>query len=255
LFVELKTLLHTLVLPPAGLLLLGLAGLWLLRTRAARRLGMVLVALSLGAFWLLATPRVADALLHAAQPRPALDPAQPMTAQAIVILGGGTSVHRAPEFGNAPSTGGALLERLTYGAYLAHRTSLPVLISGTQVETEAMRATLERAGVPTRWVESHSRDTFENAQFSAQILRPEGITRVLLVTSAAHEARASAEFASSGLEVVEAPIGVWIAPEPGFMGFVPSPGGLARSTEALYEILGDLARRCFAALDVRRHTT
>ena len=36
----------------------------------------------------------------------------------------------APEYGG-PAAGPGLLERLSYGAYVARRTGLPVLVSGT----------------------------------------------------------------------------------------------------------------------------
>jgi hypothetical protein len=38
------------------------------------------------------------------------------------------------------------------------------------------------------------------------------------------------------------------------MRFVPNTIALARSTRALYELLGDLIRRALAALDLRRQT-
>ena len=41
---------------------------------------------------------------------------------------------------------------LGYGAYVARRTSLPVLISGSADEAEAMRVTLSRDfGITARW--------------------------------------------------------------------------------------------------------
>jgi len=41
-------------------------------------------------------------------------------------------------------------------------------------------------GVPIRWVESESRNTFENARYSAQILQGAGIQRAFLVSHAWH---------------------------------------------------------------------
>ena len=176
-FVTLKTLLRTLLLPPAGPLLLAFTGAWLLgRGAAARRLGFALLAAGLGSLWLLSTPVVADRLAHAAEREPVLDITRLPEAQAIVILGGGGERHAAPEYAGLPAAGGDLLERLAYGAYVAHRTDLPVLVSGNFSETQAMRTALARDfGVTVRWVESNSRDTFENAQFSARILRAAGV--------------------------------------------------------------------------------
>lgn len=256
-FVTLKSLLRTLILPPAGPLLAACAAFWLLRARSsprARRAGWAVLASALGSLWLLSTPIVADLLARAAQRSPTLDLERPIQAQAIVILAGSKARTVAPEYGGAPAAYGGLLERITYGAYLAHRTGLPVLVTGTPIEAQAMRATLARDfAVQVRWVESHSRDTFDNAQLSAAILRAQGITRVVLVTDAAHEWRASAEFASAGLAVVPAPVNVWAPAQHNLFSFLPNSIALLQSTEAVYELLGDVARVVMAALHVRRH--
>jgi uncharacterized SAM-binding protein YcdF (DUF218 family) len=254
-FITLKTLLHTLLLPPGGPLLLAAAGAWLLRSRssaATRRAGWLLLAAGLASLWLLATPLVADVLARAAEREPALDLTRAPHAQAIVILGGGDERVAAGEYGGEAAPGSVLLERVTYAAFLAHHTALPVLVSGTAEEALAMRASLARDfGVEVRWVEDRSRDTFQNAQFSARLLKAAGVSRILLVTSSAHEWRASQEFASAGFTVVPAPSGVWAPRETGLLRYLPAPAALGRSSTALYELLGDLVRRGLAALGVR----
>jgi uncharacterized SAM-binding protein YcdF (DUF218 family) len=255
--VTLKILLRNLVLPPAAPLLVALAGLWLLgRAGSARgrRTGWVLVLGALGSLWLLAMPYVAGGLTWVAQRSPVLALAQPLRAQAIVILGGGSARESAAEYGMQPAAGGGLLERIAYGAYLARRTSLPVLVTGTPLEAQAMRASLARDfGVQVRWVEERSRDTFENAQFSAPILRAAGVERILLVTSAVHEPRAAAEFSAAGLQVDPAPVRVWSQPRYTPASFLPSASALLESTEALYELIGDAVRGTLSALHLRRH--
>ena len=255
-FVTLKMILRTLILPPTGPLIAVLAGLWLRRARTgerARQTGGVLVALGLGSLWLLSTPVIADRIEHLAQRVPPLSPATPIDAQAIVILGGGSERWHAPEYGNEAAAEGKLLERLTYGAFLARRTQLPVAVTGTFVEATAMRATLARDfSVAVRWFEASSHDTFENAALTAQLLKPQGVTRILLVTDATHEWRAAHEFTAAGFTVVAAPVGIGVMPAQAAVRYLPSIAALGRSTEALYEILGDLARRVFAATDVRR---
>jgi uncharacterized SAM-binding protein YcdF (DUF218 family) len=257
-FVTLKSLLRTLILPPSGPLLVAFVGIWLARAgklQRARRAGWTLLVAALGSLWLLSTPLVASVLSKAAQRTPTFDPARPTRAQAIVILASGNAREAAPEYGGEAAAGGGLLERVAYGAFLVRHTSLPVLVTGTAIEAQAMRVTLARDfGVQVRWVENQSRDTFDNAQLSAQILRAAGIARVLLVTDAAHEWRASAEFESAGLAVVPAPVRVWTQPRYSLLSFVPNSIALLQSTEAVYELIGDVARRAMAALHVRRHT-
>jgi len=252
---SLKSLLHTLLLPPGGPLLLAFAGAVLLgrcTTQRARRAGWALLLSGLALLWLLATPVVADALMRAAQRCPPLDLTRPPDAQAIVILGGEIERMDAPEYGYQPAVGMTLLERVNYGALIARKTGLPVLVSGTPTEAIAMRVALARDfQTPTRWVENNSRDTFENARFTARLLRPAGITRIVLVTDAMHEWRATQEFTSAGFSVVPAPVGLYV---PHRLRFVPSASALARSSAALYEMLGDVVRVVFASLHLRRQT-
>lgn len=60
-------------------------------------------------------------------------------------------------------------------------------------------------GVPVRWREELSRDTADNARFSAVMLKAAGISRIVLVTQAFHMPRAVALFEAAGLQVVAAP--------------------------------------------------
>ncbi|MBV8783376.1 MAG: YdcF family protein [Gammaproteobacteria bacterium] len=249
----LKAALRTLVLPPAGPLLLAAAGLVLLARSRARRLAFALLLAGLGALWLLATPVIAEQLWSLVARQPPLDPQQLGGAQAIVILGGGGARWRAPEYGFAPAAGDRLLERTAYGAYVARRTQLPVMVSGAIEEAAAMRGTLQRDfGIEVRWVDAASRDTFDNAQYSAQRLLPAGVTRIVLVTSASHMHRAAREFRSAGFTVTPAPVGVW-APHSYRLGLLPTAAALDHSNEALYELLGEWVREALAALHLRRH--
>jgi uncharacterized SAM-binding protein YcdF (DUF218 family) len=250
-FAFLKALARSLFLPPTGPLIFAIAGSVLMARR--RKVGRVLLIAGLASLWLLATPVVADALSGLAERYPALDLSRPVNAQAIVILGGGGLRVVAPEYAGGPAPELDLLDRLSYGAFVAHHTSLPVLVSGSAAEANAMRICLARDfGVSTRWLENQSRDTYENAHFSALLLRADGINRIVLVTSSAHLWRAAHEFASAGLQVVPAPVGVLARREIGVFRFVPSPAGLLRSHAALYELIGEPLRELLAALHWRQ---
>jgi uncharacterized SAM-binding protein YcdF (DUF218 family) len=240
---DLWLLLKTLVLPPSGPLLLGLAGLLIWPRRP--RIAFALCATSIGSLWLLATPIVSDVLTRATEGYPALDPMHltdtQARAQAIVILGGGVR-RNAPEVGaDAPGVHADL--RLIEGAKIARSTHLPVVISGSPREAAAMRRFMEEdLQIPVRWVEGASKDTHENALFSARLLRQQGIERIILVTSSDHMVRAAAEFADAGFEVTAAPAGMWTRDERNLLGFVPSVSALERSHMALYEWAGRLVR-------------
>jgi uncharacterized SAM-binding protein YcdF (DUF218 family) len=236
-----KQLLKNLVLPPTGPLLLAILGLVLLGLQRLRLLAVLLCALGLAALWVLATPIAADSLVRWAERYPALDPAQVGDAQAIVILAGGVRVD-APEYGTS-APGATSLERLVYGARLARQTQLPVLISGSRLEAASMNDFLHQdLGVTAQWVENRSRDTHQNAQFSAVILARAGVHKVVLVTSAAHMARSVVEFNQAGIDTVPAPAAMWTQRETGVLAYVPNADALVRSQRALYEALGRLVQ-------------
>jgi uncharacterized SAM-binding protein YcdF (DUF218 family) len=249
---HLKTLLRSLLLPPADSLLLAVAGIVLLRRRPL--LARSLLIVGVGSLWLLSTPWVADGLTALAEGYPAVDIsrlAQPW-AQAIVILGGGGERAYAPEY-QGPAAEPVMLERLAYGAYLAARSGLPVLVTGFQLETTAMQDTLVRSfGVHPRWVDRDSYDTFQNAHNSARLLAAAGITRILLVTHGTHMRRAVREFTAAGIDVLPAPAGVLTERDAGIWRFVPSAGGLSRSAAATYELMGEPVRALLAATHLRR---
>jgi uncharacterized SAM-binding protein YcdF (DUF218 family) len=246
-----KAVLRNLILPPAGPLLLAIIGALLLRRRP--RLARVLLALGLGSLWLLSLPFVADAFTRLTQHYPPLDLAQATQAQAIVILGGGGLRAWAPEYGG-PAADPIMLERLAYGAYVARRTGLPILVTGNGMEPVAMRESLLRNfGIEPRWVEDRSFDTFENARNSAQLLRAAGIHRIVLVTSATHIWRSAHEFSAVGMDVIPAPAGMLSTREIGLDRYLPQMDALGRSYLATYELLGEPVRELLALSHLRRH--
>ena len=86
-------------------------------------------------------------------------------------------------------------------------------------------------GRPLRWVESRSRDTRENAQYAAVVLKDNRIEHVVVVTHGWHMPRALRAFreASSRLgatwELVPAPMGWAARVERPTLRWVPSTEG------------------------------
>ena len=240
----LKQFVKLVALPPVAPLLLAFAGLALAgrHPRAGRRIALAGVL----ALWLLATPIVGDFLGRSLDRTPVLDVGHAAaSAQAIVILGGGTR-RFAPEYGGA-TVNRITLERLRYGARVARATRLPVLVSGGAVRGAPPEALLMRnvlvneLGVAVRWVETRSHDTHENAVDSAKILAASGVHRVILVGHSFDFPRSRREFEATGIEVISAPIA--IAPpldETGIGDYLPSLKGLEVSYYAIYEILANV---------------
>jgi uncharacterized SAM-binding protein YcdF (DUF218 family) len=241
LFVVRKAL-AALVLPPTGPLLLALLGLLLFHRNP--RLGRAFAWLGVVALLLLSLPVVSHALLRLADAGVPLDLARAREAQAIVILGGGVR-RDAPEYGG-DTLGRLTLERVRYGALLARRTKLPVLVTGSASEAAVMKDALEREfGVPVKWTEAQSRDTASNAHQSAALLLPAGVRRVLLVGHGFDMRRAMAEFGAAGLEATPAPT-VIVADSYEFeqaVELLPTMAALQGSYYALYELLGEAVRR------------
>jgi uncharacterized SAM-binding protein YcdF (DUF218 family) len=232
------------ILPPLGLFILIAVGCVI--AWRWRRLGGAIAALSFAALVALSLPFTAGWLMYPLQIYPALDPhALPAGADAIVILSADTQPV-APEYG-VDIVGPTTLERVRYGAYLHRRTGKPVLVSGGQVRPRMtpigiqMQETLTREfNVPVRWAEVRSMTTHENAAFSSEILKREGITRIFLVTHAWHMRRAMAAFRAEGLEPIAAPTRFIRPPLPLAHDFVPNASSLRASYYALHGWLGQL---------------
>ena len=106
-----------------------------------------------------------------------------------------------------------------------------------------MQAALEREfDVRVRWAEIRSRNTHENAVRSAEILRAEHISRIVLVAHSFDIPRARAEFAAQGIEAIPAPTGIPSGEFDTPLDALPSLGALQGSYFALYEIFANAAR-------------
>jgi uncharacterized SAM-binding protein YcdF (DUF218 family) len=238
-----KKLLSALILPPTSLALLAIAGLLLMRRLP--RTGRAFAWIGLMSILALSLPFTAAHLMALATDTAPLDRQAASHAQALVILGGGRRA--APEYGGE-TVSESTLERVRYGALLARELQLPILVTGGTVhgrgvpEGVLMAQTLATSfGMPARWVEAQSRDTSENARFSAAILRAQGIDRIVLVTHDYHQRRSLAEFRAAGLTAIPAPVS-YAPPLRGrtLLEQLPSAHALRISTLALHELLAYL---------------
>lgn len=247
----LKNLFGTLLLPPGnGLLLLAMAGIF------RKRRWAFALALSASLLLLAQSLPLVSTLLMASLERdagPVISETQ--GAGAIVVLGSGLSID-ALEYGGDTANERTLV-RLRYGAYLAHRLDLPVLVTGgtplraSKSEAEAMAGIMEdELGVKVRWRETNSLDTADNARMSAEMLRAAGIKRIVLVTQAFHMPRAKLLFERAGLEVIPGPSGFRALPKrDAFSPFdlLPQASALQNSYYALHEWVGILWARLSAS--------
>jgi len=241
----LKKFLTWLVLPPVGPVLLSMIGLALIARRP--RLGRALAWGGLALLVALAMPIVAYGLLASLESGEPLALERAREADAIVVIAGGLR-RGAREYGG-DTLNGLTLDRVRYGAWVARRTRLPILVSGGigrdgAREADLMRRALEEEfGVKVRWVENQSRDTSGNARLSADLLRAAGVRRIVLVTHGVDMRRAGDAFRAAGLEVIAAPTGLARPPGDAWRDWLPGIGALVGSYYALYEHLALAARR------------
>jgi uncharacterized SAM-binding protein YcdF (DUF218 family) len=226
------------LIPPVCLAFLTLLGL-LLQWRY-QRLGYVVACIGALSLVVMALPAFAASLLVPLEQNLPLTPPPDDPPQAIVILGG--DIQRTS--GKVMYPGGQSLARVRAGAALARKTGLPVLITGGKLRPsdrpvgELMATSLqEDFGVPARWVEPVSLDTWENAHMSAPILKEHGIHSIYLVTSAWHMRRALQAFADTGIAVTAAPTH-FDRVSTDLLDFLPSTIGWSTSYMALHEWIG-----------------
>jgi uncharacterized SAM-binding protein YcdF (DUF218 family) len=107
-------------------------------------------------------------------------------------------------------------------------------------EAEQMRDALEQdLATPVRWLEPTGLNTLENAVASEKLLREEGVTKILLVTHAAHMRRARMAFEHAGLQVVPAPMGFTThAGDNPVARALPSARGMQMMRAAWHEMIG-----------------
>ena len=240
----LKKILSALILPPTSLILLTFVGLWLIKKHP--KAGRNLAALSLATLLIISLPVTGNALLQSLETTPPISDTQLKEIQAIVILGGGTN-SRAPEYGNEDTVNRWTLERLRYGVYLQQQTGKPILVTGGapyggRPEADAMAETLERDfHAKDIWIESQSKDTAENAAYSATILKERGIQRVAVVSQAWHLPRAIKLFEQQGLTAYPASTGYTTNEQLSIALWLPDASALSKSSIALKEYLGQLA--------------
>jgi uncharacterized SAM-binding protein YcdF (DUF218 family) len=236
-----KNFLLTLTLPPTGLVVLIVTGL--LMRGARRRAGYRLAWASLILLILFGMPVVSDSLLLALESGLPMTPPADNPPQAIVVLGGEVVRTHNEKLGVRP--GPLTLERLRAAAALHRRTALPILVTGgtTQPHTAAVglvmaQSLTEDFLTPPRWVEAKSADTWENARLSADILRPEGITSVYVVTNAWHLRRAILAFQGTGLTATAYPTSMDDPPGPELSDFLPRSSGWQTGFYAVHEWIG-----------------
>lgn len=245
-------------LAPLFLYPLGLALVLLVVALVWRRATRALIVVAIVLLYLGSSRWVAYSLVRSLEYRHV--PAEaPPAAGAIVVLGGGARSNDPPRPIVEVNEAG---DRLLYGAYL-YREGLAehVLLTGGSIEWLNAADTAPEAtdmgelmaflGVPPEalWLESRSRNTYENAVYSREMLDEAGVGDILLVTSAMHMPRSLALFEAQGLDVTPAPTDFLVSEaewahlwtpdlRAQAVNLMPNAEYLAYTTRALKEYIG-----------------
>jgi uncharacterized SAM-binding protein YcdF (DUF218 family) len=178
------------------------------------------------------------------------------TADAIVILGGGTRSQAYPRPDVDFSDAG---DRVWYGATLYRAGKAPkIIVSGGRIawkgggtpEAEDLTKLLIAMGIPQLDIipESNSFNTRDNAVNVQKILKERDFKRILLVTSAMHMPRSMAIFKRIGINAIAAPTDYRISQleidepnrqtESAILSFLPNDECLSLTTQAIREYIG-----------------
>ncbi len=180
------------------------------------------------------------------------------TAEAIVVLGGGTrsAIFPRPMVDLAEEG-----DRIVYAAKLYQQQKAPLIIAtggriqwlrGGVPEATDMSDILQMMGVSSGAIiqEPHALNTYENAVYVKAILAQLNIRQILLVTSALHMPRALKVFRHQGIDAIAAPTDFLIGGnfsdgghKVNLLNFIPDVNYLKNFTKALKEYIGTVVYR------------
>ncbi len=238
------------LLPP-GIFIVALFALawYAWKRRGERRIAALLFALTF-VFYLLCTSVVAERTLGWLE-QAYLPPAEP-AGDVIIMLGGG-AMPDSPDVDGVGALCSSPANRLLTAVRLQRKLGVPILLSGGQVyedtgaEAKIARRILIDLGVPESkiLVETQSINTTQNARYSAEILRAQGLTQPILVTSAFHMKRAVLNFKKQGIDVVPYPADYQVTHHPVFhyTKLRPQTEALLNNVTVLQETLRTLVTR------------
>ena len=231
------------LMPPMVFIVTGLLGLAM--SWRWRRAGAAVTAISMLLLYACSTAFVSHALLALAAKQAVPRSGTPMEPQAIVLVTSDARWTDPPTGHDEP--GPLTLARMVETARLYRSRGLPVLVtggvdprSGRSLAGMISTALEQDFQVPVRWREEWSKNTFENAVFSAAILLDQHISAALVVAQDWDMPRVVWSFERAGISAIPAPAGL---PSTGIDrieldDFLPDYRGFQDSFYALHELLG-----------------
>ncbi len=239
-------------LAPAAMFGAGLLSVTALLWRSrGQRAALVLTAGLTLAYFVLAAPLGANALVHALESQAGEPNGCQLTPGAVVIVLAGGVRGRPQREDDFERLSQASVRRLFAGVRLALGEPASRLIvsggaGGSAREADIMAALAQRLGIDAARivVDRDSHSTRESASRVPSLVQ--GMEPLVLVTSALHMPRARAAFERRGARLCPYPVDYQrIRPDP-WEWFLPNSTALEKSTQVLHEVSG------LAALYLRR---
>ena len=233
-----------LVLPPGIFILL-----LLLASFYAKKFKFIFLLGAFG-FYALSNSFVADILLTPLETPYNVTLDKTLKADAVIVLAGGSVAGST----NLPLANDAY-KRAVWGLMIAKQTNLPLYFSGAGLYkkyTEAdafndsvneIKTNLQVEDISLH-VENRSLDTYQNAKFSKELFKEQGIENptIFLVTSAYHMKRSVKLYKNFGFNVIPAATGFRISNKPkNNWDYLPNMGAFQKSYVALHEYAGLLS--------------
>jgi uncharacterized SAM-binding protein YcdF (DUF218 family) len=229
------------LIPPNLFILRALLGVLVAWWR--KPLGLAVATGAVSCLYLVSMPLTAGLLIRSTEAIASGEPRSPSGAPpgAIVVL----AADARYDDGEPEAVGPLTLERLAEAARQQRRLGLPILVSGgpPRRPEHSLAALMSKAleedfSVPVRWREDRSRNTFQNAAFSAAILRQAGVRSAFVVAHPWDVARALWSFRAVDYPVVPLPIAEGRELSVSASSFLPQVPALKDSYYALHELIG-----------------
>jgi len=185
-------------------------------------------------------------------------PQWPDKVDGVIVLGGAVDPSASAAWGR-PTVNHAA-DRMTEFAWLARRYPEARLVftggSGSLsrpdlTEGPIARQIFERIGMPVERImfEGASRNTYENAVFSRELVKPQPGETWVLITSAYHMPRAVGIFRKLGWPVLPDPVGYYTGEDAGWRIGPNLAGDLTMLDDTVHEWLGLISYRLLGRTD------